>query len=89
MKSFCIKFELSYEFKTLVEKEGGEIKNVCEIKSGEILQYWIICPKEKEGLISDYAFQTWIKNPVFQKYYHVSKEFQKIADKYILDREKQ
>ena len=89
MISFCVKFELANYFRELAEKEGCEIKNVCEIKSGEILQYWIICPKEKECIISDYAFQTWIKNPVFQKYYHHSKEFQKIADKYISDREKQ
>jgi hypothetical protein len=42
-----------------------KIKNVIEIKSGELLQYWIECPKEKEKNYG-YAFMTWIKNPSFQ-----------------------
>lgn len=79
-----VKYNLAFEFRALVEKtEGCVVKNVIEIKSGELLQYWIDCPKEKENLITDMAFMTWIKNPVFQKYYHGTKAFDEISEKYI------
>ena len=80
-----VKYALAFEFRALVEKmQDCKIKNVIEIKSGELLQYWIECPKEKENDITDMAFMTWIKNPVFQKYYHDTRAFQEIADKYVL-----
>ncbi|HRN86919.1 MAG TPA: hypothetical protein PK863_06435 [Candidatus Dojkabacteria bacterium] len=79
-----VKYGLAFEFRRLVEQEANcSILKVIEIKSGELLQYWIDCPKEKENLITDLAFMTWIKNPVFQKYYHETKAFQEIAQDYI------
>lgn len=81
-----VKYALAFEFRSLVEQmKDCKIKNVIEIKSGELLQYWIECPKEKENEITDMAFMTWIKNPVFQKYYHNTKAFKEIADTYVLE----
>ena len=42
--------------------------------------------KEKENDITDMAFMTWIKNPVFQKYYHDTRAFKEIAEKYVTER---
>lgn len=82
-----VTFNLSFEFKQLVDNEKDcEVIKVIEIRSGEYIQYWINCPKEKEKLITDYAFMTYIKNPVFQKYYVGTKAFDKIAEKYISER---
>src|SRR6185503_8585690 len=79
-----VKYALVFEFRALVEKEPDcKVRNVIEIKSGELLQYWIDCPKEKDNLITDMAFMTWIKNPIFQKYYHHTEAFKEIAEKYI------
>lgn len=79
-----VKYALAFEFRALVERmQDCKIKNVIEIKSCELLQYWIECPKEKENEITDMAFMTWIKNPVFQKYYHDTRAFQEIAEKYV------
>lgn len=88
-KPLCltVKYALAFEFRALVEQmKDCKIKNVIEIKSGELLQYWIECPKEKENDITDMAFMTWIKNPVFQKYYHDTRAFQEIAEKYVSER---
>jgi hypothetical protein len=85
-----VKYALAFEFRALVERmQDCKVKNVIEIKSGELLQYWIECPKEKENEITDMAFMTWIKNPVFQKYYHDTRAFQEIAEKYVSERCKQ
>lgn len=82
-----VKYALAFEFRALVERIADcKVKNVIEIKSGELLQYCIECPKEKENEITDMAFMTWIKNPVFQKYYHDTRAFQEIADKYVSER---
>ena len=79
-----VKYALAFEFRTLVESMADcKVKNVIEIKSGELLQYLIECPKEKENEITDMAFMTWINNPVFQKYYHNTRAFQEIANKYV------
>lgn len=82
-----VKYALMNEFLELVRREELEIKKVVELVNCEVLQYWIDCPKEKENLITDYAFMTFIKNPVFQKYYHGTKAFEEIAEKYIKERE--
>lgn len=85
-----VKYDLSADFVTKVNSEKGcSIKNVIEISSCNILEYWIDCPKEKENLITDFAFMTWIRNPCFQKYYSDSKAFEKISDKYISEREQE
>lgn len=85
-----VKYELSAEFVLKVNSEKGcRVQKVIEILNCKMLEYWIDCPKEKENLITDYAFMTWIKNPVFQKYYHGSRAFEKIADDYISERLKQ
>ena len=82
-----VKYALAFEFRALVERmQDCKIKNVIEIKSCELLQYWIECPKEKENEITDMAFMTWIKNPVLQKYYHDTMAFQEIAEKYVSER---
>lgn len=82
-----VKFELSAEFVSKVNSEEGcKVQNVFEILSCKMLEYWIDCPKEKENLITDYAFMTWIKNPVFQKYYHGTRAFEEIAENYISER---
>lgn len=82
-----VKYELSSEFVSMVNSETGcEVQKVIEILNCKVLEYWIDCPKEKENLITDYAFMTWIKNPVFQKYYSGSKAFELIAENYIDER---
>lgn len=81
-----VKYDLASEFRSLVESEGCKIRNVIEIQSGKLIQYWIDCPKEKENLVTDMAFMTWIKNPVFQKYYHATKAFEAISENYITER---
>jgi len=82
-----VRYALAFEFRALVEQlQCCKIKNVIEIKSCELLQYWIECPKEKENEVTDMAFMTWIKNPVFQKYYHNTRAFQEIAEKYVSER---
>lgn len=81
-----VKYDLSFEFRTLVESEEKcIIKNVIEIQSGKLIQYWIDCPKEKDNIITDMAFMTWIRNPVFQKYYHGTKAFETISENYIAE----
>lgn len=82
-----VKYELLNEFVNKVNSEGCKIEKVIELLNCKMLEYWINCPKEKEELITDFAFMTWIKNPVFQKYYHGSKSFEKIAEQYIIDLE--
>lgn len=85
---FNVNYNLSSEFVQKVNSEKDcKIEKVIEILTCKVLQYWIICPKEKEAEISDYAFMTWIKNPVFQKYYHGSEAFEKIKNDYIKSRE--
>lgn len=76
-----VKYPLAFEFRALVEKiPDCKVKNVIEIKTCEILQYWIECPKEKEDEIIDMAFMTWIKNPEFQKYYKETSAFKKMIE---------
>ena len=82
-----VKYELSAEFVSKVYSESDcKIQKVIEIITCKMLEYWIDCPKEKEKLITDYAFMTWIKNPVFQKYYHGTRAFEEIAEQYIAER---
>ena len=84
-----VTYRLAFEFRRLVEQlKDCHIEKVIEIKSGYdgFIQYWIKCPKEHENLITDYAFMTYIKNPVFQKYYHETKAFEEIAEQYINER---
>lgn len=81
-------YKLAPEFSSKVSaEEGCTIKDVIEIKSCKFLQYWIDCPEDKVNMITDWAFMTWIKNPVFQKYYHGTKAFEEIAEEYIKERE--
>ena len=81
-----VKYELSNEFVQKVNSVGCKIEKVIELLNCKMLEYWINCPKEKEELITDFAFMTWIKNPVFQKYYHGSKAFEDISQQYINER---
>jgi hypothetical protein len=66
---------LAPQFIAKVKEIGAKIINVIEIKSSPmkpedgILLY--IIETDKEDLITDYAFYTWIKNENFQKYYKV------------------
>lgn len=81
MKQLALRtnYALSSDFIILVEQiDGCSIKNVIEIISNELLEYWIECPKEKEDLITEMAFMTFIKNTKFQKYYQNTKAFKKI-----------
>jgi len=83
-----VNYELSTEFVSMVHSEKDcKVQKVIEILNCKVLEYWIECPKEKENIISDYAFMTWIKNPVFQKYYQDSKAFKEIAEKYLSEKE--
>lgn len=82
-----VRYQLANNFRSLVEAlPNCKVQNVVEISNCKILQYIIDCPKEHEGVIVDYAFMTWIKNPVFQKYYGGTKEFDAIAEAYIKER---
>jgi len=66
---------LASQFVSKVKEMGAKIINVVEIKSSPmkpedgILLY--IIETDKEDLITDYAFYTWIRNENFQKYYKV------------------
>lgn len=83
-----VKYELANDFRRLVEKTNPcKVEKVTELVSYSVLQYWIICPKELEAIITDYAFMTWIKNPVFQKYYHETQAFIAISENYINERQ--
>jgi hypothetical protein len=74
-----VKYQLHLDFRSLVEQlPGCKVVKVIEIKTCELLQYWIECPKEAEQQINDMAFMTFIKNPEFQKYYKDSTAFQKL-----------
>ncbi len=89
METLClsVKYQLAQRFRSLVELiPECKVVNVVEVSNCKILQYIIHCPKEQENLIVDYAFMTWIKNPVFQKYYGGTKEFDQISDDYIKER---
>lgn len=78
-----VRYELSSDFLDKVTGETGcKIANVVELISNTMLQYWVDCPKEKEEIIVEYGFMTWIRNPVFQKYYKASEAFKKIAEEY-------
>ena len=77
-----VNYDLSNEFRQKVISENCKIENVLEISSGFVIGFVINCPKEKEDLITDFAFMTWIRNPEFQKYYTGSKAFDKIAKQY-------
>lgn len=85
-----VKYALANEFVSRVaQTDGCKIVNVVELKSGPdgVLIYHVDCDAGKEDLITDYAFMTWIKNPVFQKYYHGTKAFDKISEDYLKSRE--
>lgn len=82
-----VNYDLSTEFVSKVKSEGCKIEKVIEIINCKLLEYWIDCPKEKENIISDYAFMTFIKNPVFQMHYSGTKAFESLAEKYIQERE--
>ncbi len=79
-----VNYELMDEFRSKVlAEEDCRIKNVIEMITCKVIQYIIECPKEKEKMILDWGFMTFIKNPKFQKYYLDSKNFQLIAEKYL------
>lgn len=67
--------KLAPQFLSKIKEIGARIINVVEIKSSPmkpedgILLY--IIETDKEDLITDYAFYTWISNERFQKYYKV------------------
>ncbi len=83
-----VKEELAYHFKTKAESIGAKFLNVVQPCKG-ILYYIIEAEKGIHNEITDFAFMTFIKNPVFQKYYHDTKEFQLIANQYLNERTKE
>lgn len=84
-----VKYELMNEFALLVGSDREcKITKVIEVLTCKVIQYWIECPKEKEELIRDYAFMTWIRNPKFQKHYLETKAFIEIGKQYELDHPK-
>jgi hypothetical protein len=65
-----VNYDRALKFRELVEQiKDCKVRNVIEIKTCEVLEYWIDCPEEQEEKITDMAFMTWITNPEFQKYY--------------------
>ncbi len=83
-----VKEELAYHFKIKAENIGAKFLKVVQPCKG-ILYYIIEADKSIHNQISDLGFMTFIKNPVFQKYYHGTDEFNKIAEQYIYEREKE
>lgn len=78
-----VNYALSSDFVNKVNSEGfGYIKNVFEIISCELLQYWIECPQCKVEIITEYAFMTFIRNPKFQKHYADSSNYKPIGEQY-------
>ena len=74
-----VKYQLHGEFRRLVEQlPSCKVVKVIEMKTCELLQYWIECPKESEEQINNMAFMTFIKNPEFQTYYKGTKAFQEL-----------
>jgi hypothetical protein len=74
-----VKYQLHGEFRRLVEQlPSCKVVKVIEMKTCELLQYWLECPKETEEVINSMAFMTFIKNPEFQEYYRDTKAFQEL-----------
>lgn len=79
-----INYELSVDCRRLIEAlPDCSIVKVVEIISCKVLAFWVNCPKELEKEVSDIAFMTFIKNPVFQRRYQGTKAFDVIAERYI------
>lgn len=70
---YPVKYEFAYDFKQLAVEHGCVYKNMIELRCCVLLSCHLDVPKDKEDLINDMAFQTFIKNPEFQKYYDLSK----------------
>lgn len=82
--SLMVNYALANHFVCLVNQiKECKIQNVAEMKACEVLLYLVECPKEKEEIVVDYAFMTWIKNPKIQTHYLDTKEFQEIAEQYL------
>jgi hypothetical protein len=71
---FNVRHALMGQFLSLAQQEGCTQQKVIEIICRQMIQYWLIVPEGKEELIHDMAFMTWIKNPVFQKYYDLNEK---------------
>jgi len=77
-----VNYDLAFRFREMVEElTDCKVNKVVELKTCELLMYVIECPKDREELIFDMAFMTFIKNPEFQKYYKDTKEFKTIAER--------
>lgn len=83
-----VNYELSDECRKLIQAlPDCSIVKVIEIVSCKVLSFWVKCPKELEPEISDMAFMTFIKNPVFQRRYHGTKAFEIISERYVKSKE--
>ena len=85
--SLHINYALHSNFRQRLSEIGIKVLNTVEVVNSKVLMYIIDCPKELESDVTDLAFMTWIKNPVFQKYYHGTKEYEAIKEAYLLERE--
>ena len=70
---YPVKYEFAYDFMQLAVQNGCIYKNMIELMCCKLLSCHLEVPEEKEELINEMAFQTFVSNPIFQKYYDLSK----------------
>ena len=79
-----VAYALHLDFRQKVESiPGATIAKVVELKTCELLLYWVHCDYEHTELIINLAFHTFIRNPNFQKYYGDCPAFKPIAEVYV------
>lgn len=82
--SLSVKYALSNDFRSLAESiEGVVVTNVVELKANEVLHYTLLCPHDKQNEVTELGFMTWIRNPVFQKFYSGCSAFAPIAEEFL------
>ena len=78
-----VNYALHLEFRTKVQAlPNCRVLRVVEIKSNELILYWIEAPDVLAEHIVELAFMTFIKNPEFQKHYSGYRAFERIADEW-------
>lgn len=76
MKQLELRVRLAFmdQFREKITREGCKVINVIELIRCQVILFIVDVPFEKEELIIDLAFMTFIKNPEFQKYYSITPE---------------
>ena len=77
--------DLMYAFRENIDAlPNCKVVNVIAVNP-MLMIYIIEAAPSMEEKIQDYAFMTWIKNPLFQKYYKDYEAYKKIAEAYLIE----